>query len=77
MLYALGLGDRTLFSHFRIPENSLDDGLVPLMSVEDVMQMFKYVPRFKEIEVYIEEGISSVEDYLLYTVLKKSAYKAD
>ena len=44
----------------------MDDGLVPLMSVEDVVQMFKYVPRFKEIEVYIEEGISSVEDYLLY-----------
>ena len=44
----------------------MDDGLVPLMSVEDVVQMFKYVPRFKEIEVYIEEGISSVEEYSLY-----------
>ena len=44
----------------------MDDGLVPLMSVEDVVQLFKYVPHFKEIEVYIEEGISSVEEYLLY-----------
>lgn len=65
MLEALGLGDR-LFSHFRNPEKSLDDGLVPLMSVEDVVQLFKYVPHFKEIEVYIEEGISSVEEYSLY-----------
>ncbi|PWA54344.1 hypothetical protein CTI12_AA436540 [Artemisia annua] len=36
------------------------------MSVEDVVQMFKYVPQFNEIEVYIEEGISSVEQHLLY-----------
>ena len=67
MLDALGLGDdSTLFSNFRIPEKSLDDGLVPLMSVEDVVQMFKYVPHFKEIDVYIEEGISSVEEHYLY-----------
>ena len=38
MLDALGLEDRTMFSHFRIPEKSLDDGLVPLMSGEDVVQ---------------------------------------
>lgn len=53
MLDALRLGDdSTLFSHFRIPRESLDHGLLPLMSVEDVVQMFKYVPRFKERGLY-------------------------
>ena len=41
MLDTLGLGDSTLFSHFRILGKYFDDGLVPLMTVEYVVQMFK------------------------------------
>lgn len=37
----------------------------PIDDCEDVVQKFKYVTRFKEIEVYIEEGISSIEQHLL------------
>ncbi|PWA41805.1 zeaxanthin epoxidase [Artemisia annua] len=66
MLDDLGLGDGSiLFTHFRISRESLDHRLVPLMSVEDVVTMLKYVLRFKEIEVYIEEGFSSVEQHFL------------
>jgi hypothetical protein len=44
MLDELGLGDdSTLFIHFRIPVESLDHGLIPLMSVEDVVTIFKSV----------------------------------
>ncbi|GJZ04017.1 hypothetical protein Tco_0537292 [Tanacetum coccineum] len=42
MLKELGLGDDSiLFSHFRIPGKSLDDGLVTLMSNEDVLTLLK------------------------------------
>ncbi|GKA85672.1 hypothetical protein Tco_0807326 [Tanacetum coccineum] len=34
-----------------IPGKSLDEGLVPLISHQDVLSLLKYVPRYKEIEV--------------------------
>ncbi|PWA97584.1 transposase, MuDR, MULE transposase domain protein [Artemisia annua] len=66
MLDELGLGDdKILFTHFRIPEESLDDRLFPLISEEHVVILLKYVPRFKEIEVYIETYVSLVEQHLM------------
>ncbi|GKA43140.1 hypothetical protein Tco_0735864 [Tanacetum coccineum] len=51
MLAELGLGDdRIMWTHFRIPCQSLDKGLVPLMAVEDVIILLKYVTRIEEIE---------------------------
>ncbi|GJT67551.1 hypothetical protein Tco_1019031, partial [Tanacetum coccineum] len=44
---------------------SLDEGLLPLMSEEDVIRVLEYVPRFREVEVYIEIGISLVEKHLM------------
>ncbi|PWA36674.1 hypothetical protein CTI12_AA597560 [Artemisia annua] len=59
MLEDLGYTDRTLvFTHFRIPGESLDDGLLPLMSDKDARRLVKYVPRFRELELYIETGVS-------------------
>ncbi|PWA82807.1 hypothetical protein CTI12_AA175090 [Artemisia annua] len=62
MLEDLGYTDRTLlFTHFRIPDESLDDGLLPLKSDEDVRRLVEYVPIFTELELYIETGVSVVE----------------
>ncbi|GKE23838.1 hypothetical protein Tco_1435350, partial [Tanacetum coccineum] len=61
MLEDLGIkGGSFLFSHFRIPGKSLDKGLVPLISHQDVLSLLKYVPRYKEIKVYIEKHTMEV-----------------
>ncbi|GJZ48522.1 hypothetical protein Tco_0602354 [Tanacetum coccineum] len=49
---------RLLFMHFRIPRESLDEGLLPLMSEEYVIRFLEYVPRFREVGVYIEIDVS-------------------
>ncbi|GKF37307.1 hypothetical protein Tco_0114065, partial [Tanacetum coccineum] len=51
MLEDLGIKDGSiLFSHFKIPGKSLDEGLVPLISHQDVLSLLKYIPSYKEIE---------------------------
>ncbi|GKC18013.1 ribonuclease H-like domain-containing protein, partial [Tanacetum coccineum] len=61
MLEDLGLKDGSiLFSRFRIPGKSLDEGLVPLMSNQDVLSLLQYVPIYKEIEVYVENNTMEV-----------------
>ncbi|GJX74979.1 hypothetical protein Tco_0313574 [Tanacetum coccineum] len=54
-----------LFSHFRIPGKSLDEGFVLLMSKENLVNVLKYVPRYKEIEVDIKNGVSSIESHMM------------
>ncbi|GKC27600.1 retrotransposon protein [Tanacetum coccineum] len=77
MLDGLGLGDgRLLFSHFKTPCTSLDDRLVPLMADEDVVKLLEYVPRFREVDVYVEEDVLVV---VLIQIMSKnlfSSYKA-
>ncbi|GJY66089.1 hypothetical protein Tco_0468327 [Tanacetum coccineum] len=53
-----------LFTHFRIHGESLDEGLLPLMSGEDVIIFLKYVPRFREVDVYIKTGVAFVERHM-------------
>ncbi|GKB10094.1 hypothetical protein Tco_0844017 [Tanacetum coccineum] len=53
-------GGSFLFSHFRILGKSLDEGLVPLISHQDVLSLLKYVPSYKEIEVYVEKHTMEV-----------------
>ncbi|GJW28296.1 hypothetical protein Tco_0045171 [Tanacetum coccineum] len=61
MLEDLGIKDGSiLFSRFRIPRKSLDEGLVPLMSNQDVLSLLQYVPIYKEIEVYVEKNMMEV-----------------
>ena len=63
MLKELGLGDDRLMStHFRISRQSFDDGLVPLVADEDVLTLVKYVPKFTEIEVYLENMFHWLSD---------------
>ncbi|GJS24421.1 hypothetical protein Tco_0453053 [Tanacetum coccineum] len=57
-----------LFTYFRIP---LDEGLLPLMSEEDVIRFLEYVPRFREVEVYIETDVSFVEKHLMERMTSK------
>ncbi|GJS09141.1 hypothetical protein Tco_0365937 [Tanacetum coccineum] len=45
------IDDRLLFTHFRIHEESLDEGFVLLMYDKDVIRFLEYVPRFRELEV--------------------------
>ncbi|GKC97850.1 hypothetical protein Tco_1168125 [Tanacetum coccineum] len=54
-------GGRILFTHFKIHGHTLGDGLVPLRADEDVLTFMNYVPRFREIKVYIESRVSLVE----------------
>ncbi|GJZ56692.1 hypothetical protein Tco_0862144 [Tanacetum coccineum] len=61
MLEYLGIkGGSFLFSHFRIPGKSLDEELVPLISHKDMLSLLKYVPRYKEIKVYVEKHMMEV-----------------
>ncbi|GJR44468.1 hypothetical protein Tco_1312571 [Tanacetum coccineum] len=61
----VGLGDGVLmFNNVRNPCESLDDGLVPLRCDEDVLTLLKYVPKFREIEVYVKANVSLVEQHM-------------
>ncbi|GKB06184.1 hypothetical protein Tco_0834417 [Tanacetum coccineum] len=44
----------------RIPGKSLDEGLVPLMSNQDVLSLLQYVPIYKEIKVYVKKSTMEV-----------------
>ncbi|GJZ65301.1 hypothetical protein Tco_0621997, partial [Tanacetum coccineum] len=48
-----------------IPRESLNEGLLPLMSEEDMIIFLKYVPRFREVKVYIETNVSFVERHMM------------
>nr|GEV16201.1 hypothetical protein [Tanacetum cinerariifolium] len=56
---------------YRIPKQSLDYGLLPLMSEEDVIKFLKYVPRLREVEVYIETNFSFVDKHLMKRMTSK------
>ncbi|GKB76468.1 hypothetical protein Tco_0943363, partial [Tanacetum coccineum] len=65
MLDELGLGNGILlFSHFKILGESFDEGLVPLIGDEDVLTLLKHVPKFREIEVYVEVDVSLVKQHM-------------
>ncbi|GJV06950.1 hypothetical protein Tco_1344606 [Tanacetum coccineum] len=53
---------RNLYSHFRISGKSLDKGLVPLMSEENVVNLLNYVPRYREIEENVVEKFAGKEE---------------
>ncbi|PWA66746.1 hypothetical protein CTI12_AA324910 [Artemisia annua] len=72
MLEDLDYTDRTLvFTHFKIPDESLDDGLLPLKSEEDVRRLVEYVPIFTQLELYIETGVSVVECEMMERMMSK------
>ncbi|GKD33782.1 hypothetical protein Tco_1249291 [Tanacetum coccineum] len=62
---------RLLLTHFRIPWEPLDEGLLPLMSDEDVIRLLKYVPRLRELDVHIEIGVSLVERHMMERMMSK------
>nr|GEV12166.1 hypothetical protein [Tanacetum cinerariifolium] len=64
-----------LFMHFRIPQESLDEGLLSLMSEEDMTIFLEYVPRFREVEVYIETSVSLVERHMMKRMTSKGKAK--
>nr|GEV34569.1 hypothetical protein [Tanacetum cinerariifolium] len=63
---------RILFTHFRIPRESFDVGLLPLMFDKGVIRFLKCVPRCKEVEVYIETGVSLIERHVMERMTSKS-----
>ncbi|PWA58579.1 hypothetical protein CTI12_AA361660 [Artemisia annua] len=72
MLEDLGYTDRTIvFTHFKIPDESLDDGLLPLNSEEDVRRLVQYVPIFTQLELHIETGVSVVECEMMERMMSK------
>nr|GEY10718.1 hypothetical protein [Tanacetum cinerariifolium] len=56
---------RLLFSHFKIPSTSLDDGLISLMKYEDVVKFLEYMLRFKEVDVCVKEDVSLIEQHMI------------
>ncbi|PWA40597.1 auxin efflux carrier family protein [Artemisia annua] len=76
ILADIGLGDneQKLFIHFRVPSLNLDDGLVPLMSDQDVKLLLNFVPRYKEVDVFVETDVSLVEKQLFeHTCWRKAS----
>ncbi|PWA77083.1 transposase, MuDR, MULE transposase domain protein [Artemisia annua] len=76
ILAGLGLGDneQKLFIHFRVPSLNLDDGLVPLMSDQDVKLLLNCVPRYKAVDVFVETDVSLVEKQLFeHTCWRKAS----
>ncbi|PWA76468.1 hypothetical protein CTI12_AA235150 [Artemisia annua] len=72
MLEDLGYTDHALvFTYFKIPDESLDDGLLPLKSEEDVRRLVEYVPIFTQLELYIETGVSVVECEMMERMMSK------
>ncbi|GJS18976.1 hypothetical protein Tco_0413448 [Tanacetum coccineum] len=56
LLEDLGFKDgKILFSNFRIPVKSLDEGFASLMSDEDVLSLLWHVPKDREIEEIVED----------------------
>ncbi|PWA49281.1 hypothetical protein CTI12_AA481420 [Artemisia annua] len=54
-----------------IPDESLDDGLLPLKSEEDVRRLVEYVPISTQLELYIETGVSVVECEMMERMMTK------
>ncbi|GKE45519.1 hypothetical protein Tco_1472803 [Tanacetum coccineum] len=61
---------KTVVSH-RILGKSLDEGLAPLMFDEDVLSLLWHAPRDREIEVYVENGVSLVKKQMMEVSLAK------
>nr|GEU67486.1 hypothetical protein [Tanacetum cinerariifolium] len=60
------LGDgRLLLGHFKIPCVCFNDGLVSLMADKDVMKLLECVPMFREVDAYVEEDVSVVEQHMI------------
>ncbi|GKA86278.1 hypothetical protein Tco_0807989 [Tanacetum coccineum] len=57
----LRYNNKILFTHFRIPGISLDDGLVSLMADDDVIKLLNYVPgcNLVVIEEIVEDNVVS------------------
>ncbi|KAI3505230.1 hypothetical protein L1887_27221 [Cichorium endivia] len=56
--------EQTLYYHYCIPELSLDYGLMPLGNDQDVHKLVTYVPKHRQISVYIEAGQTRVFTHL-------------
>lgn len=41
------------------------------MSEQDLLSLLKYVPRYRELDLYIENGVSSVEKHMMEVMLFK------
>nr|GEZ06111.1 transposase, MuDR [Tanacetum cinerariifolium] len=68
----LGFKDgKILFSHFRMYGKSLNEGLTPLMSNEDVLSLLWHVYKDREIEVYVENDVSLVKKKMMKVSLNK------
>ncbi|GKB87251.1 hypothetical protein Tco_0959523 [Tanacetum coccineum] len=62
---------RLLFMHFRIHDESLDVGLLPLMCDKYVIRFLEYFPRFKEVEVYVKISVSLVVRHMMKRMTSK------
>nr|GEU59869.1 zinc finger, CCHC-type [Tanacetum cinerariifolium] len=54
-----------------IPKKSFDEGLTPLTSDEDVLSLLWHAPKYREIEVYVDNGISLVKKKMMEVSLAK------
>ena len=71
----MGDNKQNLFIHFRVLSLNLDDGVVSLKSDHDVKLLLDFVPRYNEIDVYVETKVSLVEKHLFEQTPWRSASK--
>ncbi|GJV54814.1 mutator type transposase [Tanacetum coccineum] len=78
MMKELGYEKPSFDYYYKEAKNDLDNGLKKLSSDQDVLQMLKYVEKYKVIDLYVDrtsgdkEGQSNVDEYLLMSGLQKS-----
>ena len=61
MLGLLGYKNEVKFYHYKIPNTSLDEGLRPLVSDSDIIEMVKHIGSLKVIEVFTELWLSVID----------------
>ncbi|GKF36718.1 hypothetical protein Tco_0113476, partial [Tanacetum coccineum] len=52
-----------MYYHFKIPNNNLDHGLQALGNDADVMNLVRYIDKYRLIEVFIEHEYTILETY--------------
>ena len=70
MLGLLGYKNEVKFYHYKIPNTSLDEGLRPLVSDSDIIEMVKHIGSLKVIEVFTELWLSVIDHPMSQTESK-------
>ena len=77
MLGLLGYKNEVNFYHYKIPNTSLDEGLRPLVSDSDIIEMVKHIGSLKVIEVFTELWLSVIDHPMLQPETKTNVCEVE